>query len=398
MKLYQISAYFQNIKSSPEDHHAHHHHDHKQELKEEKKDKEKIGSEENLMHNSSTENATNEQLSNKENKEPKTFKEKYDKSKNTQRETKTTNSARESTSAPTLQIQIPSSGDIKEEVKRKEVKTPSKEVTYTRPSNIPPTEAMSPDSTHPQQSSRGKAAFMISGKPVTGTRPFSAVDAYKYIVAHPIRQSTGSTENSFSTSYQQQRTEVWKQNVTARPNTTAPSTARRKSPPPQRPSSPANRGIPPHHRPKSAVLQVRAGTEWLAGGRDLHWEKMSQRPRNSHVPGWKDGLPDNFQRPKSAVANRTYKRSRTSTPVTPSSLAYDNMIHADQSVEVEEDMKIKTLVGVPLKFFIILKCTPPCSPRANSPIKILHLDCIIETEDTAFCSRAESPTLQDVPI
>lgn len=82
-------------------------------------------------------------------------------------------------------------------------------------------------------------------------------------------------------------------------------TARRKSPPPQRPSSPASRGIPPHHRPKSAVLQVRAGTEWLAGGRDLHWEKMSQRPRNSHVPGWKDGLPDNFQRPKSAVANRT---------------------------------------------------------------------------------------------
>ncbi|XP_052071124.1 uncharacterized protein LOC127709512 isoform X6 [Mytilus californianus] len=407
----------ENIKSSPEDHHAHHHHDHKHEEKEEKKDKEKIGSEENLVHNS-TENATNEQLSNKENKEPKTFKEKYDKSKNTQREIKTTYSARESTSAPTLQIQIPSSADIKEEVKSKEVKTPSKEVTYTRPSSIPPTEAMSPDGTHPQQSSRGKAAFMISGsKPVTGTRPFSAVDAYKYIVAHPIRQSTGSTENSFSTSYQQQRTDVWKQNVTARPNTTAPSTdvvlsivatpapsvimpalgfrgrsGRRKSPPPQRPSSPANRGIPPHHRPKSAVLQVRAGTEWLAGGRDLHWEKMSQRPRNSHVPGWKDGLPDNFQRPKSAVANRTYKRSRASTPVTPSSLAYDNMIHADQSVEVEEDMKIKTLKTDIFRF------TPPCSPRANSPIKILHLDCIIETEDTAFCSRAESPTLQDVPI
>ncbi|XP_052071103.1 uncharacterized protein LOC127709512 isoform X3 [Mytilus californianus] len=424
----------ENIKSSPEDHHAHHHHDHKHEEKEEKKDKEKIGSEENLVHNS-TENATNEQLSNKENKEPKTFKEKYDKSKNTQREIKTTYSARESTSAPTLQIQIPSSADIKEEVKSKEVKTPSKEVTYTRPSSIPPTEAMSPDGTHPQQSSRGKAAFMISGsKPVTGTRPFSAVDAYKYIVAHPIRQSTGSTENSFSTSYQQQRTDVWKQNVTARPNTTAPSTdvvlsivatpapsGRRKSPPPQRPSSPANRGIPPHHRPKSAVLQVRAGTEWLAGGRDLHWEKMSQRPRNSHVPGWKDGLPDNFQRPKSAVANRTYKRSRASTPVTPSSLAYDNMIHGWRSPQgslpeltdlsdyyhPHQQHLLRMLGSSPQTgqshFYNpppqdTVYSTPPCSPRANSPIKILHLDCIIETEDTAFCSRAESPTLQDVPI
>ncbi|CAG2215414.1 unnamed protein product [Mytilus edulis] len=391
-------AYFQNIKSSPEDHHTHHHHDHKQDEKEEKKDKEKMGSEENLVHNSSTENVTNEQLSNKENKEPKTFKEKYEKSKITPRETKTTDSPRESTSAPTIQIQIPSSVDIKEEVKGKEGRSPSKEVTSTRASNIPPTEGMSPDSTHPQTSSRGKAAFMISGtKPVTGTRPFSAVDAYKYIVAHPIRQTTGSTENSFSTSYQQQRTESWKQNVTARPNTTAPSTARRKSPPPQRPSSPASRGIPPHHRPKSAVLQVRAGTEWLAGGRDLHWEKMSQRPRNSHVPGWKDGLPDNFQRPRSAVANRTYKRSRASTPVTPSSLAYDNMIHADQSVEVDEDMKIKTLQVTVLKHKFEWKHTP-CSPRANSPIKILHLDCIIETEDTALCSRAETPTLQDVPI
>ncbi|XP_063410298.1 uncharacterized protein LOC134693391 [Mytilus trossulus] len=403
----------ENIKSSPDGHHTHHHHDHKQDEKEEKKDKEKIGSEENLVHNSATENSTNEQLSNKENKEPKSFKEKYEKSKITPRETKTTDSARESMSAPTLQIQIPSSVDIKEEVKGKEVK--SKEVTSTRASNIPPSDGMSSDSTHPQTSSRGKAAFMISGtKPVTGTRPFSAVDAYKYIVAHPIRQPNGSTENSFSTSYQQQRTESWKQNVTARPNTTAPSTdvllsiiatpapsvimpalgfrgrsARRKSPPPQRPSSPASRGIPPHHRPKSAVLQVRAGTEWLAGGRDLHWEKMSQRPRNSHVPGWKDGLPDNFQRPKSAVANRTYKRSRASTPVTPSSLAYDNMIHADQSVEVDEDMKIKTLKTDIFRF------TPPCSPRANSPIKILH--CIIETEDTALCSRAQTPTLQDVP-
>lgn len=80
--------------------------------------------------------------------------------------------------------------------------------------------------------------------------------------------------------------------------------ARRKSPPPQRPSSPASR-IPPHHRPRSAVLQVTAGNEWLAGGRDLHWEKMSQRPRNAHTPGWKEGLPDGLQRPKSAVANRT---------------------------------------------------------------------------------------------
>ena len=62
-------------------------------------------------------------------------------------------------------------------------------------------------------------------KPVTGTRPFSAVDAYKYIVAHPIKQSVGTVDSSFATSYQQQRTEVWKQNVSSpRPTSTAPAT------------------------------------------------------------------------------------------------------------------------------------------------------------------------------
>jgi hypothetical protein len=70
-------------------------------------------------------------------------------------------------------------------------------------------------------------SFYYSTKPVTGTRPFSAVDAYKYIVAHPIKQPTGSADNSFATSYQQQRTEVWKQNVLSPRSTgTVPSTGK----------------------------------------------------------------------------------------------------------------------------------------------------------------------------
>lgn len=40
------------------------------------------------------------------------------------------------------------------------------------------------------------------------TRPYSAMDAYRYIVAHPIKTNT---EAGYNTSYQRQRTEAWKQ-------------------------------------------------------------------------------------------------------------------------------------------------------------------------------------------
>lgn len=180
-----------------------------------------------------------------------------------------------------------------------------------------------------------------SGRKQVSTRPYSAMDAYRYIVAHPIKTNT---EAGYNTSYQRQRTEAWKQTAAKSSNmedvikvsvvpVVTKSEGRRKSPPPQRPSSPAAiiriQSANHHHsttRPSSA-LHVKVGSDWLAGGRDIFWENVQKRPRSGHVPGWKEGLPESMKRPRSAVANRTLRRSRASTPVTPSSLMYESMLH-----------------------------------------------------------------------
>nr|XP_034310953.1 uncharacterized protein LOC105347423 isoform X6 [Crassostrea gigas] len=212
-----------------------------------------------------------------------------------------------------------------------------------------------------------------SGRKQVSTRPYSAMDAYRYIVAHPIKTNT---EAGYNTSYQRQRTEAWKQTaakssnmedvikvsvvpvVTKSEDTNTDSVlqlslmsemssrGRRKSPPPQRPSSPAAiiriQSANHHHsttRPSSA-LHVKVGSDWLAGGRDIFWENVQKRPRSGHVPGWKEGLPESMKRPRSAVANRTLRRSRASTPVTPSSLMYESMLHGSL-----EDCKV-----VPIPF------------------------------------------------
>ncbi|KAL3869451.1 hypothetical protein ACJMK2_042132 [Sinanodonta woodiana] len=48
--------------------------------------------------------------------------------------------------------------------------------------------------------------------PTRKSRPFSAMDAYKYILDHPRTKYIGS-ENVFNTAYQRQRTEAWRQSV-----------------------------------------------------------------------------------------------------------------------------------------------------------------------------------------
>eukprot|EP00105_Crassostrea_gigas_P046400 XP_019930548.1 PREDICTED: uncharacterized protein LOC105347423 isoform X8 [Crassostrea gigas] len=208
-----------------------------------------------------------------------------------------------------------------------------------------------------------------SGRKQVSTRPYSAMDAYRYIVAHPIKTNT---EAGYNTSYQRQRTEAWKQTaakssnmedvikvsvvpvVTKSEDTNTDSVlqlslmsemssrGRRKSPPPQRPSSPAAiiriQSANHHHsttRPSSA-LHVKVGSDWLAGGRDIFWENVQKRPRSGHVPGWKEGLPESMKRPRSAVANRTLRRSRASTPVTPSSLMYESMLHEPTVKRLQE--------------------------------------------------------------
>ncbi|XP_021342270.1 uncharacterized protein LOC110442803 isoform X3 [Mizuhopecten yessoensis] len=264
----------------------------------------------------------------------------------------------------------------------------------------------------------------FAGKKVATARarPFSAVDAYRYIVAHPIRPS----ENAYNSSYQQQRTEAWKQSVQARAQqnkeaneeTIPPpvitvqmavvqpdneDTVGNWSPPPARPSSPAmkNKTV---SRPGSAVLNLSTGNHWLAGGRDVYWENAKRRPMSGHVPGWKEGLPDNMQRPRSAVASRTWsRRSKTPTPVTPSSLMYESVMQGYQNPwslpELTDlsDYPSPThqysqprALGTPTHgtdFYNppapdTVYRTPPSSPRSRSP-KVIYsgMHCIFESPE-----------------
>ncbi|XP_069128141.1 uncharacterized protein [Argopecten irradians] len=265
----------------------------------------------------------------------------------------------------------------------------------------------------------------FAGKKVATARarPFSAVDAYRYIVAHPIRPSL--TENAYNTSYQQQRTEAWKQSVQARAQQnketkeeTTPSpvitvqTAVEQpegqdavghwSPPPARPSSPAIKSKT-LSRPGSAVLNLSTGNHWLAGGRDVYWENFKKRPMSGHVPGWKEGLPDSMQRPRSAASRTWSRRSKTPTPVTPSSLMYESVMQGYQNPwslpELTDlsDYPSPThqytqprALGTPTHgsdFYHppapdTIYRTPPSSPRSRSP-KVIYpaMHCIFESPE-----------------
>eukprot|EP00105_Crassostrea_gigas_P046393 XP_019930541.1 PREDICTED: uncharacterized protein LOC105347423 isoform X1 [Crassostrea gigas] len=290
-----------------------------------------------------------------------------------------------------------------------------------------------------------------SGRKQVSTRPYSAMDAYRYIVAHPIKTNT---EAGYNTSYQRQRTEAWKQTaakssnmedvikvsvvpvVTKSEDTNTDSVlqlslmsemssrGRRKSPPPQRPSSPAAiiriQSANHHHsttRPSSA-LHVKVGSDWLAGGRDIFWENVQKRPRSGHVPGWKEGLPESMKRPRSAVANRTLRRSRASTPVTPSSLMYESMLHGyptpNGSLPELTDLSdyphssgshrirmLGTPQGGQAEFYttpphdtVYSYRNPPCTPMSHSAkLSVISMHCIPEvwTEDqvTNYVNRLE---------
>ena len=43
-------------------------------------------------------------------------------------------------------------------------------------------------------------------------RPYSAMDAYRFMVEHPRRHMTGS-DSFYNSAYQQQRTEAWRQSA-----------------------------------------------------------------------------------------------------------------------------------------------------------------------------------------
>ncbi|XP_052776216.1 uncharacterized protein LOC128214034 isoform X3 [Mya arenaria] len=192
---------------------------------------------------------------------------------------------------------------------------------------------------------RGRQVFTTSRAPLkTGklsmqnkNRPYSAMDAYRYIMEHP-RKPIGSSENLFNTSYQEQRTEAWRQSAATTASSNA-HTPRQGTPPPQRPSSPDHKT-----RPSSGMAVTRAN-DWMAGGRDLYWESIQKRPRSGHIPGWKEGLPDNMRRPKSAVAARTLNRqTRRSHPVTPSSLAHEAMMQGGRFNSPRWPLELPTML------------------------------------------------------
>ncbi|CAL1540075.1 unnamed protein product [Lymnaea stagnalis] len=88
------------------------------------------------------------------------------------------------------------------------------------------------------------------------------------------------------------------QQMTPGPHKSRPSTAATPKtifqfPPPQRPTSPTT-----IRQMKSPSLRVAQADKWLAGGRDLYWEEVRNRPRSGHTPGWKEGLPANMRRPR----------------------------------------------------------------------------------------------------
>ncbi|XP_046581209.1 uncharacterized protein LOC124288684 [Haliotis rubra] len=148
--------------------------------------------------------------------------------------------------------------------------------------------------------------------PGRSSRPFSAVDAYRYFVT---AQPASRPQSGYNTDFQRARTEVWKKRASV------PSTPTAKQPPLQRPTSPALTGTP------SSRLHIHRAEYWMGGGRDLYWEQQLKRPKSGHTPGWKDGLPDSMKRrPKSAVAMRTLRRSKAPNVITPSSIAYEAML------------------------------------------------------------------------
>ncbi|XP_013399876.1 uncharacterized protein LOC106166025 isoform X2 [Lingula anatina] len=160
---------------------------------------------------------------------------------------------------------------------------------------------------------RGKQGTPSRQSAAVGRRPFSAVDAYKFIVAHPIN-------DEFNTNYQNLRTEAWKRSTGANTpkNLSRPSTPRRpSSPPPQRPTSPSA------SKDDKRPLNVQRGNSWLAGGKDLYWEDYMNKPNTIHVPGWKEELLN--KRPHSAAATRAFRRAKPPSILTPSSMLFDRV-------------------------------------------------------------------------
>ncbi|XP_053394060.1 uncharacterized protein LOC123525858 isoform X3 [Mercenaria mercenaria] len=215
---------------------------------------------------------------------------------------------------------------------RKSGETTARKTNSSLKINIPQVEIMEEDDKSARKGRapviKGRQPFIPTRAPLkTGklsvqsrNRPFSAMDAYRYIVEHP-RKNTSS--DVFNTSYQQQRTEAWRQSAFT--SASNPQTPRQGTPPPQRPTSPDQKSRP------TSSFSVKKANDWLGGGRDLYWESIQKRPRSGHVPGWKEGLPDSMKRPRSAVAARTLNRqTRRSLPVTPSSLAHEAMMQGSR--------------------------------------------------------------------
>ncbi|ELT99411.1 hypothetical protein CAPTEDRAFT_188526 [Capitella teleta] len=137
--------------------------------------------------------------------------------------------------------------------------------------------------------------------------PFSPVKVQLHVDSHgrprPISAYESgrlARDSSFFTSYQDLRTEAWRDGTFRR--FSARESRKGQSPPPQPPSSPYGKSSGRH-------IHVSVGDTWLAGGHDLHHREMQMRPRTAHVPGWKAG-----RRPLSGAHSLRRTPSKTQSP------------------------------------------------------------------------------------
>ncbi|KAK0052131.1 hypothetical protein Bpfe_018461 [Biomphalaria pfeifferi] len=115
-----------------------------------------------------------------------------------------------------------------------------------------------------------------------------------------IKNTMNQSANSNISKVSNLLKENYRLKVAGRPRPMSSKSTGLMFPPPQRPSSPITR-----NNTKSFVLRLADTDRWLAGGRDLYWEQLKQRPKSGHTPGWKEGLPVSMRkpRPKSAFTS-----------------------------------------------------------------------------------------------
>ncbi|XP_064604820.1 uncharacterized protein LOC135470042 [Liolophura sinensis] len=137
---------------------------------------------------------------------------------------------------------------------------------------------------------------------VLESRPYSAVEAYKFVVAHPAKGYQSCQTSLPHKSYIRRKSAPasrWRQPVHLSQTQQAFS----------RPSTAMYRSLSPEPKDtKQGQFHVLKTDNWLANGRDVYKEMQDKRPKSGHAPGWKEEL---------LRSRRSRPHSKTTCPVTP---------------------------------------------------------------------------------